>query len=463
MLEVRFVLLASMALATPTTTLAQDWQTGTGGNSARTGFVACVGPSAPTPLWEGSVPAEMAQSAVIDGDVLVAARSTLINAPFLGSWIVAHDLRTGELLWQRELPVDFAVSDWHSRVSAIRDGLVFATRSGDTNAAYLYALRVSDGAIVWRSEGQVDETSAENLAFTSNGDLIVGNFWSVMRIRASDGATMWEKPRYSPSSDAGYAAVHNDRVYTWEATRNGPCVVVFDAATGTRLYSSAGIGGGFFQQIGLMVGPDGTVYAPRAQDNAHTDYFVALEDTGSALVERWRVPLAYAPFASFGVGPDGSVYSYSRAMEVIRINPSTGEVINRSLPLEGDAFRPRMAIDANGTLFVTNGGFDQGRLYSFNADLTERWSIPAADVGASGPALSASGMLVLAGTGTDFRVFASEGTECRADWNGDQRVNTQDLFEFLAAFFEENADFNGDGRTDSLDVFAFLEPYLSGC
>jgi hypothetical protein len=53
-------------------------------------------------------------------------------------------------------------------------------------------------------------------------------------------------------------------------------------------------------------------------------------------------------------------------------------------------------------------------------------------------------------------------TICRADYNCDGGVSSQDFFDFLAAFFGGNADFNVDGATNSQDFFDFLAAFFSG-
>jgi len=37
------------------------------------------------------------------------------------------------------------------------------------------------------------------------------------------------------------------------------------------------------------------------------------------------------------------------------------------------------------------------------------------------------------------------------------------FFDFLTAFFALDADFNGDGATNSQDFFDFLAAFLAGC
>jgi len=54
---------------------------------------------------------------------------------------------------------------------------------------------------------------------------------------------------------------------------------------------------------------------------------------------------------------------------------------------------------------------------------------------------------------------------CRADFNADGVVNSQDFFGFLSAFFAQDAaaDFNADGDVGSPDFFEFLAVFFRGC
>jgi hypothetical protein len=165
------------------------------------------------------------------------------------------------------------------------------------------------------------------------------------------------------------------------------------------------------QQLGLFVGPDGTVYAPRSQNNVTTDYLIALADNGSALVEKWRVPLGYVPFASFAIGPDGSVYSYTSSNEIVRLDPATGDTLAISTPFVADfPMQPRMAADAAGHIYFTNGGFGQGRFYCYDADLTPRFFQDVPNVNLGGPVIGPGGILVVCGVGTDVRAYRTATT-----------------------------------------------------
>ncbi len=424
---------------------ADDWNTGVGGQASRRGFSTEVGPTAREILWSGSLPAIVAQQAVIADDLVVVSRIESFTIP-TGTTIIAHELLTGDERWSTQLPYDFPGSSWRSRVTAIRDGQVYATRAGNTNSDYLYALDPEDGDIIWQSDHLINEHSTESLAFTESGDIIVSDSGLLLRIDRIDGSTDWTAPRSCPTSNGCDAAVFGDHVYIWEASVSGPEISVFDANDGSFLYSSGGIGGGIIQQMGLMIGPDGTVYAPRAQNNPLTDFFVALEDTGTALVEKWSIPMGWFPFSSYAVGPDGTVYTYSREDEVLRLDPDTGDILDASVPIPSDGNGRRIAVDAMGKVYLTNGGFSQGRFYAFNAALDLQWSDAITGVHVGGPAVGSGGVVVICGTGTNVRAYHT----LHGDANGDDHVN---LVDFNA--FDSCTTGPGGGASSPCDVFDF--------
>jgi hypothetical protein len=67
--------------------------------------------------------------------------------------------------------------------------------------------------------------------------------------------------------------------------------------------------------------------------------------------------------------------------------------------------------------------------------------------------------------GVNFTIRGDPAPVCRADFNGDGAVTSQDFFAFLAAFFgeEDAADFDGNGAVNSQDFFEFLAAFFAGC
>jgi hypothetical protein len=56
-------------------------------------------------------------------------------------------------------------------------------------------------------------------------------------------------------------------------------------------------------------------------------------------------------------------------------------------------------------------------------------------------------------------------TVCPADFNGSGAVSVQDIFDFLAAYFNNDprADFNASGMISVQDLFDYLAAYFAGC
>jgi outer membrane protein assembly factor BamB len=375
------------------------WNVGTGGGPARGGYLDVTGPDEATLLWQGGAASVISWQPVVDGNTTVAARCADISDVLHGTLIYAYDIRDGTELWSTDLPVDFPATDWRNHVSGMFGGTVYASRAGNTNSSYLYALDAADGTVIWRSQDLVDESSTEGVAFSPDGDPVVGCFNSVMRIDSEDGTTVWQTPRNSPTSGGSEVAVRYGKVYGWTAGASGPTISVFDLETGDFLYQSPPLGGGFIQQLAPFAGYDGTVYAPRSQNNPATDYLFALDDTGSELVIKWQSPLGYVPFASFAVVPGDGVYSYGRDGEVVKLDPVSGSVIGSTQDV-GAGIGVRMAAEGKGSIFVAS----EGIVYCFSRfDLTLVWQDTVS--GADGPALASDGTMIVCGTGTELRAY----------------------------------------------------------
>jgi len=97
---------------------------------------------------------------------------------------------------------------------------------------------------------------------------------------------------------------------------------------------------------------------------------------------------------------------------------------------------------AMGNLFVGSGYFGS---YWYSFDLGATWI----DFGGDNP----------------YHIRVNVSSECRGDFNTDGFVNSQDFFDFLAAFFAQDpiADFNHDIFIDSQDIFDFLAAFFEGC
>ena len=166
-----------------------------------------------------------------------------------------------------------------------------------------------------------------------------------------------------------------------------------------------------------------------------------------------------------GVGPDGSVYSYltdndAGLFTLVRLNPSDGGLLDESEPMQFDfPLTPRMAIDAEGKVFVTNGSFPSGALFSLNADLTLRWSVNITNVNLGGPAIGEGGVLLVCGVGSDVRAYQSIIV---GDLDGDGSVGAADLLTLLASWGSCDdckncpADLNSDCTVGAADLLILL-------
>ena len=409
-------------------TSAQNWSVSTGGNSYRNGSSNEYGPTGENLLWSGGMPSTIARSPVSDSIYLATVRISNTSDVLNGSRIVMMDIRNGDTLWTKNLPVDFPNLDWRNRISAIRNGVVYASRSGNSNAAYLYALDAADGSVIWKSDSLIDESSVEGLNFLENGDLIVGNINSVMRLNKVDGATVWQTYRLA-YGDGAELAVYGSKIYGIINDLTQLKVAAFDTSDGQLLYKTEAIDNGLVQQQTLFLGNDGTIYLPRSQNNPITDSLYSFTDNGGGFTQNWSVPIHYIPFSSSGIGLDGSVYSCSRSGKVIRIDPITGTITDSSqVILYGNASYPRMSIDAAGIVNVTNGGFSDGAFFSFNADLTLRWQTPITNVYIGGPLIGWEGTLVICGVGSDIRAYRGDLTAANDGMLSDSESEFSMLF-----------------------------------
>ena len=254
------------------------WNVATGGDPARGGYLDVTGPDEAILLWQGGAASVISWQPVVDGSTAVAARCQDISDVLHGTLIYAYDIHDGTELWSADLPVDFPSTDWRNHVSGMFGGTVYASRAGNTNSSYIYALNGADGTVIWRSQDLVDESSTEGIAFSPGGDPVVGCYSSVMRIDSEDGTTVWQTPRNSHTSGGSEVAVDDGKVYGWTAGASGPTISVFDLETGDFLYQSPPLGGGFIQQLAPFAGHDG-----RAGFDLGPEFRVRVDEEGPHL------------------------------------------------------------------------------------------------------------------------------------------------------------------------------------
>ncbi len=418
----------------PVTAMVRDpelvsW-TNLGGNGRANGFVDVIGPDAAGPaelLWEGGPESQIAWQPMIEGRRVFMVRQAGYppDPPAGDAPIFALDLDTGAQLWTAELP--YEPDDWITWIVGVKDGRLFATRSGDGIPRYspLYCLDAATGEVLWHTAGdsptprhEVSGGPYQGAVFAPDGDVIMASCCWLERIDAETGAVVWRTPRRELSNNLSGPVTDGTAVYVVDSVADFPGMAVrkFDIATGAFLYRGPLLRGGLFFNS-MYLGAEGRIYVPMTNDvYADEDFLYALTDTGTELVEDWHVP-AGAWFARSAAGPDGSVYAFAwtglrsaaTSMTLRRLDPATGAVLAESGPLTGQRMQIHMAIDARGVLYVSNGTanhLNDGRLWSFDPDLTERWSIAIpGNLNQGGPVLGTDGTLVIASTGTQVRAY----------------------------------------------------------
>ena len=408
-------ILALSILSLPT--LASDWSNA-GGNPGRNGLSLEVGPDAATLLWSGGRSSIIAWQPVIEGSRVFLVRQTSFPPESTGSPVVCQDLDTGAELWASNIPANSG--DWTTWIAGVSGGHVYASRSGNgaSVAAKLYCLDAATGSVVWASTVNQDAGAYDGVVFAPGGDPVVASFHTIWRFDHVSGAPVWSANRVGSVSGNCGAALGNGALFVADAVVGGHAIKKFDLATGAFLYQSP-VMAGFTIQNTPMVGPDGTIYLSRVQNNAGVDFFFAFEDTGSALLQKWSVPAGYSYSSEFCVGPDGSVYHLAPGNEIHRLDPASGATLGTSGALAHDTWEPRLAVDALGRVFLSNGGFTNGMFFSFNADLSPRWSLAVPNINIGAPALGRDGTLVIAGVGTNVKAYRRHGIGTSAFCAGD--------------------------------------------
>ena len=404
----RNLLTALLALLSAAPAAAQDWSN-QGGNRARNGRTPTVGPTTATPLWTNATDFSLiAWHPYIDDDRVFAIRESGFpqSGGAANDALVAYALGTGSELWRTTLPYAGNPStQWIAWIGGAHDGRVYACRAENTKPNPIHAYDAATGALLWTSVATTEAFAYDGVVFApDDGDPIVGDFQKVTRIEATNGTTVWSVVRQRAVSGNCGVAVGANAIYADAVVVGGQTIRKLDLATGAFLYEST-LMPGFTEQNQPFLSPDGTtVYFSRTQNNAAVDFLFAFEDTGTALVEKWRRPVRWTTSHEHGIGADGSVYTFLPNDEFVRLDPATGAVVGTAgvlAPLGGPNLSPKTAVDANGTVYVSNGWANSpstnGRTWAFDATLaTQHFVLTTDNPNQGGPALGRDGTLVVA-------------------------------------------------------------------
>jgi outer membrane protein assembly factor BamB len=381
-----------------------DWSN-SGGDAQRNGQSTTIGPTSPEVLWSGGPSSLISWLPVTENNRLFIVRQTGWPGSQHDAPIYAFDLTTGVELWSIDIPYD--TGDWTTWVGGVKNGIVYASRSGNGASVHdnLYALNASTGSTLWVSQTLIDAGPYDGIVFASNGDPIIASFMDIWRFNAQDGSVVWHAARLGSVSGSCGGALNQDAFYVADATAGGHILVRFNAQTGERLYQSD-VMPGFTLQNTPFVGPDGTVYLCRTQNNTLVDFFYAFTDTGSGFTEKWQIPSAWTTFSEYATAPDGSVFVLIPGPRLAKVNSLNGSIIVQTDILTVDLSpAPHIAVDAAGTVFFSNGGFNHGKVIAFTPDLVELWSTPMQNINIGGPSLGNNGILILSGSGSNLRAY----------------------------------------------------------
>jgi probable HAF family extracellular repeat protein len=199
------------------------------------------------------------------------------------------------------------------------------------------------------------------------------------------------------------------------------------------------------------------------------------------------LPGGYEFSAAGGISADGAVIvgrsasdrSSSWDGEAFRWTAQAGMVALGDLP-GGFFLSDARATSADGSVIVGQGNGDGNVSYAFIWD-QQRGMRRLQDVLAADYGLNLTGWRLFIATDitADGRTIVGGGVNpegqvegwfaylgpCLGDFNRSSAINSQDFFDFLAAFFpgDPAADVNADGAVTAQDFFDFLGAFFAGC
>ncbi len=388
---------------------ASDW-TNLGGNSARNGLTAEVGPSTANSLWNNTQdPTIIAWVPVTLGSRVYTIReASFPSGSNAGDQLICYDINTGAKLWHTVVPFNGTATDWIAWIAGADHGKVYASRASNGKLGTIRQFDALTGAPGWISQAQTQAFAYDGVVFAPNGNLLVGDLSTVVCIDANDGHTVWTFARTrAVSGNCGVACTANAVYLDNGFFGSSQWITKLDLATGAFLYDSPQMTGGS-EQNQPFVSPDGkTVYFSRTQNNPSTDFLFAFDDNGSSMSLKWQRPVRWTTSHEFGIASDGSIYTFLQTDEFVRLDPATGNVTGTAgvlAPLGSPNLSPKTAVGGDGVVYVSNGWANNpstnGRMWAFSADLSlNLFTLNLTNPNQGGPALGSNGTLVMCDLG----------------------------------------------------------------
>jgi len=421
-----------------------DWSNA-GGNARRNGLSEVKGPLRADLLWSGGPTSIISWLPVTEDNRLFVVRQRGWPGSTNDSMVFAKDLLIGQTLWNVSIP--YHTNDWTTWVAGVKNGQVYASRSGNGASVLdnLYALDAETGDALWVSTVLIDAGPYDGVVFAADGDPVIASFTDIWRFNSEDGSLVWQANRVGSVSGSCGGALFQNSLYVADAAPGGHIIVRFDVETGQRLYESP-VMSGFTLQNTPFVGPDGTIYLSRTQNNPSVDFFYAFTDTETGLVEKWRKPCAWTTFSEFAAGLDGGVYCMLPGPCIGKLDSTNGSILAQSdVLVDPDSYlSPHFAIDAIGTVYFSNGGFADGLVSVFTSDLVPLWNTTLTNINIGGPSLGKNGILLLCGTGMNMRAYHTVQPTLN--------INVTDVFPRIYASITNSGDVEATNLSWSISV-----------